>query len=57
MDIKISAVLVTFWVVAKTYSNGLSYIVGLVIKNFMDMIEFSAILIIMLMIRVIEQSW
>lgn len=42
--------------VAETYSNGLSYIVGSVIKNFMGMSALGAILIIMLAIGVMEQS-
>lgn len=42
--------------VAETYSNGLSYIVGSIIKNFMGMSALGAILIIMLAIGVMEQS-
>ena len=42
--------------VAETYSNGLSYIIGSVIKNFMGMSALGAILIIMLAIGVMEQS-
>ncbi|MGL4912396.1 MAG: AbgT family transporter [Romboutsia sp.] len=42
--------------VAETYSNGLSYIIGSVIKNFMGMTALGAILIIMLAIGVMEQS-
>lgn len=42
--------------VSETYSNGLSYIVGSVIQNFMGMTALGAILIIMLSIGVMEQS-
>lgn len=42
--------------VSETYSNGLSYIIGSVIKNFMGMTALGAILIIMLSIGVMEQS-
>lgn len=42
--------------IAETYSNGLSYIVGSVIKNFMGMTALGAILIIMLAIGVMEES-
>lgn len=42
--------------VAETYSNGLSYIIGSAIKNFMGMSALGAILIIMLAIGVMEQS-
>lgn len=42
--------------VSETYSNGLSYIIGSVIQNFMGMTALGAILIIMLSIGVMEQS-
>ncbi|MGX4598718.1 AbgT family transporter [Faecalimicrobium sp. JNUCC 81] len=42
--------------VAETYSNGLSYIVGTAIANFMDMKAIGAILIIMLAIGLMENS-
>ena len=42
--------------VAETYSNGLSYVVGTAIANFMDMKAIGAILIIMLAIGLMENS-
>lgn len=42
--------------VAETYSNGLSYVVGTAIANFMDMKAIGAILIIMLSIGLMENS-
>ena len=42
--------------VSETYSNGLSYIIGSVIQNFMGMTALGAILIIMSSIGVMEQS-
>lgn len=43
-------------IVAETYSNGLSYIIGSTIKNFMGMSALGTILVIMLAIGVMEQS-
>lgn len=43
-------------VVSETYSNGLSYILGTAISNFMDMKAIGSILIIMLAIGLMEQS-
>lgn len=42
--------------VAETYSNGLSYVVGTAINNFMDTKAIGAILIIMLAIGLMENS-
>lgn len=54
--IEVLKVTATGTAVAETYSNGLSYIIGSVIKNFMGMSALGAILIIMLAIGVMEQS-
>lgn len=43
-------------VVSETYSNGLSYLLGTAITNFMDMKAIGSILIIMLAIGLMEQS-
>lgn len=43
-------------VVSETYSNGLSYIIGTGIANFMNMYAIGTILIIMLAIGLMEQS-
>lgn len=42
--------------VSERYSNGLSYIIGTAINNFMDMKAIGSILIIMLAIGIMEQS-
>ena len=42
--------------VSERYSNGLSYIIGSAITNFMDMKAIGSILIIMLAIGLMEQS-
>ena len=42
--------------IAETYSNGLAYVVGTAINNFMDMKAIGAILIIMLAIGLMENS-
>ena len=42
--------------IAETYSNGLSYVVGTAISNFMSMYAIGTVLIIMLAIGLMEQS-